>query len=187
MTVYMEALHELGLKKLLRYIFFSVWSIIFDWMFLPPLRTFWLKLFGAHVGKGVVFGQVRLINIHHSGLRNLQVGDYSVISDNVSLDLADQIAFGKHTAIGEGAIFSTHMKIGYSTHPLQKYFPPKKAPIKVGDGCFIGAGAIILSGVRLGTGTMIPAGTVINRSVLDWTLVYDTPQRTLIPIKNKNT
>ncbi len=181
----MEALRELGFRKFLRYIFFLWWDIGFSLMFFPPLRTTWLSVFGAKLGKNVILQKIRIINPHHHGLGNLSIGDNSVLSDNVSLDLADKIILGKHTAVGEGVIFSTHLKIGYSNHPLQKYFPPKKSPIIIGDGCFIGAGAIILSGVRIGEGVMVPAGTVVNRSLDSWVVVHDEQIRHLIAIKSK--
>ncbi|TLK56326.1 hypothetical protein FDN03_02430 [Glutamicibacter sp. V16R2B1] len=52
-------------------------------------------------------------------------------------------------------------------------------PIKVGDGTWIGAGAIILGGVTIGEGAVIAAGTIVNRDVPSHTLVGGVPMRTI--------
>jgi acetyltransferase-like isoleucine patch superfamily enzyme len=55
--------------------------------------------------------------------------------------------------------------------------PHKQAPIHIGDGCWIGARAIILPGVTLGRRVLVAAGAVVTRDVPDDCLVAGNPAR----------
>jgi galactoside O-acetyltransferase len=49
--------------------------------------------------------------------------------------------------------------------------------IKVEDGCWIGAGAIVLDGVTIGQGSCIGAGAVVTASVPPHSLALGVPAR----------
>lgn len=51
------------------------------------------------------------------------------------------------------------------------------APITVGDGCWIGARCMILSGVTIGSGTIVAAGAVIIGDLPDNVLAAGVPAR----------
>jgi acetyltransferase-like isoleucine patch superfamily enzyme len=51
--------------------------------------------------------------------------------------------------------------------------------IRIGDGVWIGANAVILDGVEVGNGAIIGAGAVVNRSVDTGAIVAGVPARTL--------
>ena len=55
--------------------------------------------------------------------------------------------------------------------------PHRQAPITIGDGCWIGARAIILPGVTLGRRVLVAAGAVVTRDVPDDSLVAGNPAR----------
>ena len=52
----------------------------------------------------------------------------------------------------------------------------RKAPV-IGDGCFIGAGAIIIGNIRIGNNVKIGAGVVVNRDIADGCTVVSQPPR----------
>ena len=54
---------------------------------------------------------------------------------------------------------------------------PKEAPVRIGDGTWIGARAIILPGVTIGRRCVIAAGAVVSKDVPDDTLVAGNPAR----------
>lgn len=50
-------------------------------------------------------------------------------------------------------------------------------PIAIGDGAWIGAGAIILPGVSIGRYAVVGAGSVVTRDVPDYTVAAGNPCR----------
>lgn len=53
----------------------------------------------------------------------------------------------------------------------------KEAPVRIGDGTWIGARAIILPGVTIGRRCLVAAGAVVSKDVPDDTLVAGNPAR----------
>lgn len=180
----MKALQEIGVKKAVLFVCYSLWRLVFNNLLFPPLRSWWLRLFGATIGKDTIIHQIKLYNLYQKGLSNFSVGDSCFISDTVSFDLTEKITLGDNVNIGQGVIFSTHLKIGYKNHPLQQYFPINKKEIMVENGAFIGVGSIILAGSHIGKYAFITAGTTVSGRILDWTLVTSAVRNRFIPIKN---
>jgi len=77
------------------------------------------------------------------------------------IDGRNGIEFGENVWIGP------YVKIISMNHDLYDYERYIDAPsIKIGDNCWIGAGAIILPGVIIGKHTVIAAGSVVTKSFL---------------------
>ena len=53
-------------------------------------------------------------------------------------------------------------------------------PIKIGDDVFVGAGTIILPGVRIGNRVVVGAGSVVTRSIPDGWVVAGNPARPIV-------
>ena len=53
--------------------------------------------------------------------------------------------------------------------------PILRKRIIVEDDVWIGAGAVILGGVRIGTGSIVGAGSVVTRDVKPFSVVVGTP------------
>lgn len=52
----------------------------------------------------------------------------------------------------------------------------RKAPV-IGDGCLIGAGAVLIGGIRIGDHVQIGAGAVVNKDIPDGCTVVPQPMR----------
>jgi maltose O-acetyltransferase len=94
---------------------------------------------------------------------DVSIGDFSFVSSGVVFDARAHIEVGTRVAIGPNAMLltSTH-EIGPSDHRAGGGYA-KFAPIVVEDGCWIGAGAIILPGVTVGRGCIVGAGAVVTK------------------------
>jgi len=55
----------------------------------------------------------------------------------------------------------------------------KEEPVRIGDGTWVGARAIILPGVTIGRRCLIAAGSVVSKDVPDDTLVAGNPARVI--------
>ena len=143
----------------------------------PPLRSLWLRLLGARIGRRAILHDVRFFNLYRSGFRGLSIGADCFLGDECLLDLAESVTVGDQVSIGDRTIILTHLNVGYADHPLQPHFPASAEPVTLERGCFVGAGALILPGVRLGSESFVAAGSVVTRDVSPRTLVAGNPAR----------
>jgi len=93
------------------------------------------------------------------------------------------VEIGERVSIGPGVLFiadsapgnSPHLKaISYVRHRLIR-----RARISVEDDVWLGAGCIILPGVRIGAGAIVGAGAVVRNNVKRGTVVAGAPARLL--------
>ena len=84
--------------------------------------------------------------------------------------------------IGSYVMFGPGVQIYTATHPLSSGERRKAEgakPVKIGDDCWIGGGAIILPGVTIGNKCVIGAGAVVTRDVPDNSLAAGNPARVI--------
>lgn len=62
---------------------------------------------------------------------------------------------------------------------LGKKHPVRDCPIKIGDNCFIGAGATILGPITIGNNVTIAAGAVVTKDVPDNAVVAGVPAKVI--------
>lgn len=81
------------------------------------------------------------------------------LSSGVYLDGRNGIIFGRNVWLGP------QVKIISMNHDVNQYERYLEAgPIRLGDHCWVGAGAIILPGVVLGEHTVVGAGAIVTKS-----------------------
>jgi maltose O-acetyltransferase len=105
----------------------------------------------------------------------VQIGRGTYVNRECLFDGMAQIRIGPRCAIGMRAAFIT------STHELGT--PERRAgalgsrPVTVGEGCWIGAQAIVLPGVTVGDGCVIASGAVVDRDCEPHGLYGGVPAR----------
>lgn len=139
------------LKGLLGHLATSCW-------FLPPVAR-WL-----HRLRGVRFS----------------IPNTVFIGRNVTLDnrYPELLTIGEDVWICTGCILLTHSYASLMQR-RQLGMVEQKANLVIEDGAFIGAGSIILPGVRIGRGSYIAAGSVVSSDVPAETMVGGNPARVL--------
>lgn len=137
----------------------------------------------------------------------IEVGDHCVIGQHVSLtagmtpdlDLGDEtvLTLGDGVVIGRGShviadtsvtlaadvfcgpyvyITSTNHSYDDPATPVGRQWP-RSAPVHVGPGSWLGAGAVVLPGARLGRNVVVAAGSVVRGEVPDHAVVAGAPAR----------
>ena len=111
---------------------------------------------------------------------NIRLGERVFFNFNcVVLDVCP-VTIGDFTQFGPGAQVLTPL------HPLdaaQRRREEYGAPVEIGSDVWVGAGALILPGVRVGSRTVIGAGSVVTRDIPDDVLAVGNPCRPIRAIE----
>ena len=175
----MKSLDEIGFAKAARFGFFTLAMLPYRLALFPQLRAPWLRLLGAHIGPRTILHDLRFFNLYRRGLRGLEIGRECFLGDECLLDLAEGIRLEDQVTLAERVLVLTHTNVGYQDHPLQRHFPSMAAPVVIGSGAFVGAGAILLPGIRVGERSFVAAGSVVTEDVPRAVLVGGVPARPL--------
>ena len=85
------------------------------------------------------------------------------------------ITIGKNSTLAYRVLISTSANPNALYNRLADIYPPIHKEVRIGDNCWIGAGAIILPGVEIGNGCVVAAGSVVTRDVPDNVMVAGVP------------
>jgi acetyltransferase-like isoleucine patch superfamily enzyme len=174
-----KALREIGLRKAIRFAAGTVLLVLFRLMIVPPLRTVFLRLAGAKIGKNATIHAVKFFNVYRGGFGALQMGDNCFVGDETLIDLADEIIMEEDVTLAERVTILTHVNVGFRDHPLQKYFPSYSKKVILKRGCFVGTNVTILPGVTVGECAFVAAGAVVREDVPAYHVVGGVPASTI--------
>jgi maltose O-acetyltransferase len=135
-----------------------------------------LRAFGANIGAAVDLRQPLIIHNPQNRLRDLSIGAKTHVGKNCILDLTAPITIGETVTLAMRVTLVTHLDTYYSPLRLGAY-PSLTAPVVIEDGAYIGAGAIVLHGVRVGRCSVVAAGAVVREDVPPYTVVAGVPAR----------
>jgi UDP-2-acetamido-3-amino-2,3-dideoxy-glucuronate N-acetyltransferase len=106
---------------------------------------------------GAVIGRNCNINCHVFIENDVTLGDNVTIKSGVQL--WDGLMLGNNVFIGPNVSFTN------DKFPKSKHYPETFQKTFIEDGVSIGAGSVILGGIRIGKNAMIGAGSVVTRDV----------------------
>lgn len=105
------------------------------------------------------------------------VGDRVTIKNGVQL--WDGLRIGDDVFIGPNVTFSN------DRYPRSRQRPERFEQTVVERGASIGAGAVLVPGVRVGEGALIAAGAVVTKDVPPLTLVAGNPARVVRQLESR--
>ena len=130
------------------------------------IRVFLLRLFGAKIGKGVVVKPS--VEIKYPWL--LVVGDNVWIGEHVWIDNLALVEIGNSVCISQGAFLLT------GNHDYTKStFDLLVKSIKLEEGVWIGAKAIVCPGVICHSHAVLTAGSVARKNLDPYTINSGNP------------
>ena len=137
------------------------------------------KLFSELTGKEVdeTFGLFPPFYTDYG--QNITIGKNVFINSGSCFQDQGGIEIGDNVLIGQQVVLAT---LNHDLLP-QKRANMTPAPIKIGNGVWIGAHATVLAGVSVGNGAVVAAGAVVTKDVPANTVVGGVPAKIIKPIK----
>jgi acetyltransferase-like isoleucine patch superfamily enzyme len=86
------------------------------------------------------------------------------------ITLEDRVMIGPHCSLTAGDHRFNPEKDDYSA-------PHKRAPIVIGHGTWLAAGAVVTCGVRVGRANLVAAGAVVTKDTPDYAIMAGVPAR----------
>ena len=114
--------------------------------------------------------------------QNITVGKNVFINSGCCFQDQGGIEIGDNVLIGQQVVIAT---LNHDLIP-EKRANMYPAPVRIGNGVWVGAHATILSGVTVGDGAVIAAGAVVTKDVPANTVVGGVPARIIKIIKESN-
>lgn len=129
------------------------------------------------LGDNVYVGHNTMLKGYH---RNAMViGRDTWIGQGCFLHSAGGITVGRAVGIGPMVKVLTSQHAGDDIGLPVLYTKLDFAPVTIEDGADLGAGSIVLPGVRIGEGAIVGAGAVVTRSVPAYTVVAGVPAKVI--------
>ncbi len=105
---------------------------------------------------------------------------------NFHLTLVDDT----HIYVGDNTMFGPNVTVATAGHPILPELRAKayqfNMPVHIGKNCWIGAGAVIVPGVRNGDNTVIGAGSIVTKDIPANVVAVGNPCRVLREISEKD-
>ena len=141
--------------------------------FFNVLKSVYMRLQGAKIGKRVVFYPGIMIN----PLFNITLGDDVDLAFGVIITTAGSVYIGDRTLIGyRTQIVSANHIIPPNRGRIFGSGHDKK-PIRIENDAWIGANCVITAGVTIGEGAVVAAGSVVTKDVAPYTIVGGVPAK----------
>lgn len=156
------------------------------------------------LGNNVAIDDYVLLDASGAGEAGINIGDSVIISRNcviqgktAAVTIKDKTDIGCNTILTSGAgifigcsvLIAANCYIGggrYMTNrldvPMMEQGVYTKGPVEIGDDVWLGAGAIVLDGVKIGKGCIVGAGSVVTKDLPDYAIAVGVPARI---IKNR--
>ena len=108
----------------------------------------------------------------------IRIGNRNYFNRNLMIDACGYVE------IGNDNMFGPDVYIADSNHKIEKGKSPKELPmlrgkVRIGNHCWIGAKVIILKDVVLGDGCVVGAGAVVTKSFPAGTVIAGVPARVI--------
>lgn len=126
-------------------------------------------------------------------------GSNIYLGNNVSINMNCTFVDCNTIEIGDNVLIASNVQLYTAAHPVElaerltpdwnpgsgEYFCRTYAlPIRIGNGCWLGGGVVVLPGVTIGDGSVIGAGSVVTKDIPKNSLAVGNPCRVIRKINN---
>ena len=134
---------------------------------------------GITIGDDVVIARDTIIQAKASPIT---IGDRCIIGSQCQLSSAGGIQLGRSVMIGgQSYLGGGRYRTASREVPMMDQELYSLGPVVIEDDVWIGAGVLVLDGVRIGTGSIIGAGAVVRESLPPFTVATPYQKLVLMP------
>ena len=128
---------------------------------------------GVALSAGMVPGQECISKVVVSIGDRCLIGRGSGIVGHFSIEIGNDVWTGHH-------VYITDQNHGYEdvTRPISQQSQPER-PVVIGDGSWLGHGAVVLPGVTIGKHVVIGANSVVTKDIPDFSVAVGSPARVI--------
>lgn len=138
--------------------------------------------------EGIFIGDGSII-LDHSRIQNFKIGEQE---PQIQIGRRNYICYyltilnASKVIIGDDILFASHVFISSINHGINPdsdvpYMSQhlETKPVKIGDGCWIGEKVCILPGVTIGKKCIIGAGSIVTKSIPDYSIAVGNPAKVI--------
>ncbi len=141
------------------------------------IRTMLYRYMGISIGRGTRLAGFVELTGYSPFSEGLSIGKDCYINKGCQFNLGGKVTLEANVAVGMNCLFVTNSHL--AGPPERRAGACLSAPIRIGDGAWLGAGVTILPGVNVGSGAILAAGAVVARDIPPNTLAGGIPARVL--------
>lgn len=109
---------------------------------------------------------------------SIYIDDYTIFGQNV------MILTGRHNFVSGCRAGLHEVMTGPGWGGGEEEVPSEGFDIRIGQGCFIASGAIVIGGVEVGKHSIVASGAVVTRSVPEHSIVAGIPATVIGDTRN---
>lgn len=117
-------------------------------------------------------------------------GKYTHFGSNVYANFNLTLVDDTDIYVGDNVMFGPNVVVATAGHPVDPELRLKVAqfniPVRIGNNVWIGAGAIVLPGVKIGDNSVIGAGSVVTKDIPANVVAVGNPCRVLREINERD-
>jgi putative colanic acid biosynthesis acetyltransferase WcaF len=159
--------YQKGGNSFSRLMWYITNAVFFNSAFpIMSVKRFFLKLFGARVGKNVIIKPY--VNIKYPW--NLSIGNNVWIGERVWIDNLGFVVLKDNTCISQGA-----MLLCGNHHYKKVAFDLIVGNITLEEGSWVGAQAVVCPGVKVGSHCVLTVNSVATSHLQPWSIYQGNP------------
>lgn len=121
------------------------------------------------------FGEGSSIYDQSLVLGEVEVGEKTWIGPGTVLDGSGGLLIGATCSISAGVQIYTHDSVRWALSGGTAAY--ERAPVRIGDHCYLGPCSIVTMGVTIGRHCLVGAHSLVNRDLPDYSIAFGVPCR----------
>jgi len=132
---------------------------------------------GVRLGNQIIVSRNCIIQGKSGGIvigNKVDIGANTLITSATGVHVEPSVLIAGNCYIGGSRYYTESLDV-----PIMEQGWYSRGPVHIGTGSWLGAGVIVLDGVRIGQGCIVGAGAVVTKDLPDYAVAAGVPARVL--------